>query len=168
MRQLILASLFLSTALHADLTQPLNPVGGSEHMPEWENPPVQYYDHEDVYTEILDFEDETGHSLEMNIRICIEKDCQLFYHLDTSDKTFGTFNIAKKKKTTGSKGSGIQPVLNAIGKGVSVGAKIKVEGLKVNTDGSFEIKKLEMWGGAGVGTDAPEPGKEDGKQVHKH
>lgn len=130
---------------------------------------VDYYDHEDVYTEILDFEAKTGHKVAMNIEICIDGDCEMFYHIGPEATLHGTIHLKKKQKaTSGGKGSGIQPILNAIGKGVAVGAKLQLKGLKVNPDGSFTLEELTMWGGAAMGTDVPVPGEEGGKQVHHH
>ena len=82
------------------------------------------------------------------------------------------FKVPKKAKPPGRKkpgsGTGIKPILNALSKGISGGAKVKVGKIQVNADGSYEINDLEMWAAAGIAADAPVPGKEDGKQVQRH
>lgn len=136
-----------------------------------ENEPItqeyhRYYDHQDIYTEVLDWEAETGLTIDQNIRICIEDDCELFWHKEEDNYAYSTIDLARTKKKPGGT-SGVKQVLKAIGSGVSAGGKVKIGKIRINVDGSMELNNVEISGGIGLGTDAPVPGYEDGKQVHK-
>ena len=124
-----------------------------------------YYDHEDIYTEILDWEAESGVALDQNIRICIEEDCQIFFHKEEGNYNYSTINMKRTRKKPGGS-SAVKEVLKAVGSGVSAGGKVKISKIRINADGSMELTNVEISGGFGVGADAPVPGYEDGKQVH--
>ena len=94
------------------------------------SPVIEYYSQDDTYDEVLEFEAETGIKIENNIRICIERQCKIFRHWDASDMA-SEIHLAKTPKTPkggtgGNTGSGIAPVLKAIGKGISAGGTLKM------------------------------------------
>ena len=133
--------------------------------PELNYEEIEYYTQDDAYDEVLEFEAESGVKIENNFRICIERKCKLYNHFDDSFAAT-EIHLKKKKKTGTTTGTGLKPIIKAIGSGVSAGGTLKIQSIKMNADGSWEMKGLEISAGAGVGADAPIPGKEDGKQVH--
>ena len=154
----VVASLFLATtAFSVD----------REHQ-RYEKEPTyeewEYYNQDDVYNEVLEFEGETGILVLNNFNICIENLCQYFHHGDDLPTT--QVYLAKKKKRP-NVGSGVKKILGDLGVAVKGGGGIKLKGVRVKADGSYEIDQVYMWfGGAAGDAGAPIPGYENGKQVH--
>ena len=153
---IVAISVFVSSLLYAQHKFEKDPEGNVPRLPDIDK--TSYYDHEDVYTEILDYEAETGITIDQNFDICIDGECKRFYHKGTDNSNHGTFTLPKKKRPSKGKpgtGTGIQPVLNAIGNGIAVGGSVTIKGLEVNADGSFRIQELQLKAGATIGTDKP-------------
>ena len=130
----------------------------------------EYHTPSEVYSDIVDWEEESGHKLKKNIRICIDEDCELYFHHEEDNYNYSTIRLKKGKKTKGAKSAAanIKSIIGMASSGVGMGGTVTIKNIKVtNADGSsWEIGEITVSGGVGLGQKAPVPGEEDGKQVH--
>lgn len=151
----------------------------AERQPDYreENPEpeVWYFEPQDVYDDIVDWERENNSKLHMNLKICVNDDCEIFFHYEQDNYNYSTIRLSagpdaknNKRRGVSVKGGVVKEIGLAIAKGVSAGGRIKLKyRTETKPDGTkVEVLELDAFGGVGVGTDAPVPGEEDGKQVH--
>ena len=177
---LMIMSLAVSlTSLGSEIigTQIIDPIEGivpnytiGEHKGGyWHEEELEPMEHEEIYEQVVEWQEESEIVLENNLKICIEDKCHIYDMHNDSGRELFAISVPKKakKSSTGKGAEAVQSLLKGLSKGVSAGGRLRVKSLKVNTDGSFTIDGLDIQFGVAAGTDAPVPGMEDGKQTHR-
>lgn len=129
-----------------------------------------YHSPSEIYEDILEFEVEEDFKINKNLKICIEDECELFFHFEEDNYNYSTIKLKKGSKNGRAMVSNIKSIIGAAKSGVGMGGTITIKNIKIkNADGSsWSIGEITISGGAGLGQKAPVPGYEDGKQVqHK-
>lgn len=127
------------------------------------------FSHTEIYEQVVGFEIDNEIILENNVEICLDDDCIIYNHHGDGAEIFQIQLAKKGVPTKGGKGAkSVKDILKTVSKGVSAGGRVRVNSIKVNVDGSFEIKGLDIQFGAGFGADAPIPGQENGKQTQHY